>query len=305
LKRSLIIGYGSIGQRHGRLLKSLGHDVAVVSRRPIPYEPSFPEVLSALQEFEPDYVVIANHTSEHFRVLETLVQAEYKGTVLVEKPLSDSYRKPPSHNFSGIAVGYNLRFHPLLMQLKRLIQEESRIVSASIYCGSFLPDWRPGTDYRNSYSAKRIEGGGVLRDLSHELDYTFWLFGAWKRLTAIGGNLSSLEIDSDDAFVMLMETRHCPLVTVQINYLDRPAHRGITVNTNNKTIRVDLINNTISINGNSHSVESNRDDTYRDQHQALLKGDFSALCTLAQAEDVLLTISAAEESVQKRTWIER
>jgi predicted dehydrogenase len=271
----------------------------------VDFEPRFLDLPQAVREYAPEYVVIANHTSEHFKTFTALAHANFKGLVLVEKPLFDEYRLPPSHEFSAVAVGYNLRFHPLLTQFKRMLTDEPKIISASIYCGSYLPDWRPQANYRDSYSAKKTDGGGVLRDLSHELDYAFWLLGPWKRLTAIGGHLSTLDIDSDDVFGLLIETTNCPLVTMQINYLDRTAHREIIVNTSERTFRVDLIHNTLTINGLQTSVEAHRDDTYREQHLAMMNCDFSVLCSLPQAIDISSAINAAEESAQKHSWIER
>ena len=179
------------------------------------------------------------------------------------------------------------------------------MVTANIHVGSYLPDWRPNADYRQSYSAKRDQGGGVLRDLSHELDYALWLFGPWRRLTASGGRLGPLEIDSDDAYTLLMETQRCPLVSIHLNYLDRVPRREILVNTDQHTVRVDLINNTIAIDGVRESVTVARDDTYRAEHQAMMSGNAEGLCTLEEAMETLVTIEAAERVAASHVWIAR
>jgi predicted dehydrogenase len=210
-----------------------------------------------------------------------------------------------AHAFSHAVVAYNLRCHPLLARLKALLDGSNNLATATIYAGSYLPDWRPNADYRLSYSAKKNEGGGVLRDLSHELDYALWLFGPWRKLTASGGRLGSLEIDSDDAYSLLMETERCPLVSVHVNYLDRTPRRGISVNTDHHTIRVDLINNTLEINGVQEAFSVARDDTYRAQHKAILAGDIKGLCTLGEAMETLFTIEAAEQAALSHNWIQR
>ena len=303
--KALVIGYGSIGQRHARLLTELGCQVAVVSRRSIDFAPCYSDLTRALADWQPEYVVVAGRTSEHHRVIEFLAKHGFRGRVLVEKPLFDHPTSLPHHSFSLVAVAYNLRCHPLLTKLKYLLDDSAQLVTANIYAGSYLPDWRPGTDYRQSYSAKRDQGGGVLRDLSHELDYAFWLFGPWRRLTASGGRLGPLEIDSDDAYTLLMETRRCPLVSIHMNYFDRVPRREIWVNTDRHTVRVDLIDNTLAIDGVQESVNVARDDTYRTEHQAMLAGNVDGLCTLEEALETLVTIEAAERAAASHTWITR
>lgn len=303
--KALVIGYGSIGQRHARLLAELGCQVAVMSRRSIEFSPHYSDLSKALARWQPDYVVVANRTSEHHQTIAALVQYGFQGRVLVEKPLFDQLSDLSAHAFSQAAVAYNLRCHPLLTRLKSFLHDSAKLVTTNIYVGSYLPDWRPNIDYRQSYSAKKSEGGGVLRDLSHELDYVLWLFGPWRRLTALGGHFSQLEIDSDDACSLLMETERCPLVSIHMNYLDRIPRREISVNTDQHSVRVDLIKNTLEINGVHEAFSMARDDTYRAQHQAMLDGNVEGLCTLGEAMETLFTIEAAEQAALSHIWIER
>lgn len=300
-----MIGYGSIGRRHTRLLIELGCQVAVVSSRPIDFVPYYPNLTQALTDWQPEYVVVANRTSDHHQTVECLVKQGFQGCVLIEKPLFGQPLALPSHSFSLAAVAYNLRCHPLLMKLKSLLDDSAQLITANIHAGSYLPDWRLNTDYRQSYSANKAQGGGVLRDLSHELDYALWLFGPWRKLTATGGHLSPLEIDSDDAYTLLMETRRCPLVSIHMNYLDRVSRREILVNTDQHTIHVDLINNTMAIDGVQEVVIVARDDTYCAEHQAMLAGNVKGLCTLEDAMETLATIEAAERAAVSHTWIAR
>ena len=303
--KALVIGYGSIGKRHVRLLTELGCQVAVVSRRSIDFIPRYSDLTQALSDWQPEYVVVANRTSEHHQTIESLVQLGFQGRLLVEKPLFDRPSALSRLSFSLTAVAYNFRCHPLLMKLKSLLDDSAQLVTANIHVGSYLPVWRSNTDYRQGYSAKKTQGGGVLRDLSHELDYTLWLFGPWQWLTATGGHLSSLEIDSDDAYTLLMETQRCPLVSIHMNYLDRIPRREILVNTDQHTVRVDLINNTIAIDGVVESVTVERNETYHAEHQAMLTGNAAGLCTLEEAMETLITIKAAERAAVSHTWIAR
>jgi len=303
--KALVIGYGSIGQRHARLLMELGCHVAVMSSRSVEFEPCYSELSEALSQWHPSYVVISNRTSEHRQAIETLAQYGFQDCVLIEKPLFDQPAEMPKHNFSQLAIGYNLRCHPLLRRLKSFLDDSEDILTANIYVGSYLPHWRPNTDYRKSYSATMKEGGGVLRDLSHELDYVIWLFGHWQALTAHGGHLSRLDIDTDDAYCLIMETEYCPLVSLHMNYLDRVARREIIVNTEHHTYWVDLIKGKISLDGVEESLTVARDDTYRVEHRAMMEGNIKGLCKVDEAMEILVTIENAEQASLSRTWVER
>jgi len=302
---ALVVGYGSIGRRHARLLNEMGCRVAVVSRQPSISMPCFSTLKEAMDEWLPGYVVVANPTNDHEQTVRNLIQFKFRGRLLVEKPVFEKSTEFLPHDFSHAAVAYNLRCHPLIMRLKERLTPPAGITTVTIYAGSYLPDWRPGTDYRESYSAKREKGGGVLRDLSHELDYTSLLFGPWQRLTAMGGQLGTLDIDSDDGYSLIMETQHCPLVTIHMNYLDRTPCRQIRITTDQESIQADLIKNTLTINDQTTSFEVARDDTYRSQHMRMLKGEVQGLCSIKEAMETLITIEAAEKSASSNTWVRR
>ena len=148
-------------------------------------------------------------------------------------------------------------------------------------------------------------GGGVLRDLSHELDYINWIAGRWKRVAAIGGKFSDLQIDSDDNYAVLIEMKKCPIVSVQMNYLDRKARREIIINLKGNSIKADLILNTLEINGEVEEFEVERNLTYISQHEKILSGHYDDVCTLEQGTDVLKLIHAAELATDKQVWINR
>src|SRR3974377_1481833 len=92
--RSLVVGYGSIGQRHARLLDELGASPAGVSRRGIA-RAAFPSLKEALAARRPDLVVIATETGAHHAALTDLADLDFRGRVLIEKPLFERVRALP------------------------------------------------------------------------------------------------------------------------------------------------------------------------------------------------------------------
>ena len=302
MTKVVVVGYGSIGARHARILQELGHDVTIVSRRELDVPARCASLEDALQG-GPKYVVVANPTAEHHATLLTLDQTNFAGQILVEKPLFAEPHAVELRNHR-VFVAYNLRFHAVLQRLKVLL-EGQRILSAQIYVGQYLPQWRPQIDYRTSYSASASQGGGVLRDLSHELDYITWLFGGWNRVAALGGHFSELDIDSDDVFSALLETPACPVVNLQMNYLDRIGRRTIVINTDHCTIEADLVKGLIAMNDQRETVVCGRDDSYRDMHAALLNGCYETLCTFQQGLEVVNLIAAIEQAAESRQWVTR
>ena len=302
--KALVVGYGSIGSRHVRILTELGCSTAVVSKRAVDFPVTYPGLAEACASGHPGYVIIANATHQHHASLAELAHLGYAGIVLVEKPLFCKSDETVPQSIRQLFVAYNFRFHPLIRRLKTLLAGE-HILSVQAYAGQYLPDWRPARDYRESYSARAEQGGGVLRDLSHELDYLTWLLGKSTRVSALGGHLSPLEITSDDVSALMLVTDACPVVTLQLNYLDRLARRSILINTSKHTIEADLIAGTMTIDREVETFDVARDDTYRLMHEAVLFGSTGSLCTLDEGLETLRLIEAAEMAAKRGAWVER
>jgi len=300
--KALVIGFGSIGERHVNVLKELGLDVAIVCRRPIDVSPRYDSITNAIEHFSPDYVIIASSTNEHRNDIDEVSRTDFRGKLLIEKPLYDTGEASLPSGFSRAKVAYNLRFHPALQFFRQQLQ--SRNVHAVIaYTGSYLPDWRPGSDYRLGYSADPQRGGGVLRDLSHELDYLLWLFGDWQSLAAHGGQFSQLEVSSDDVFSVFFETANVQSISLNMNYLDTTTRREMIALTDQGSIRLDLTAGTVETPEIQKSFETARNDTYRWQHQAILSDDESIICDVSEGLRVMRMIGAIEQASRTKSWI--
>ena len=73
-----------------------------------------------------------------------------------------------------------------------------------IEAGNDLRRWRPDTDYKSSVSASARLGGGVLRELSHELDYLMWIFGKPVWVSAHLSIVSDLGLQVEDTAHLLL-----------------------------------------------------------------------------------------------------
>ena len=142
-----------------------------------------------------------------------------------------------------------------------------------------------------------------MRDLSHELDYLLWLFGPWKRLAARGGNFAALGIDSDELWALMVECERCPVATIGLSYLDRPARREIHVTTDAGSAHLDFLAGTLATVDGSLSKVVVADELYRAEHECALAGGGSPLCSYDEGLAVVDMIAAAERAAAQSVWV--
>ncbi len=246
--RVLIIGLGSIAKKHIATLNSLFSDVdywALRSKENSKTESGVHNIYSLSELNEPiDFCIISNPTHLHFDAINQAL--DLKTTLFIEKPslmnldrVETLLGKINTNNIRTY-VAFNLRFHPVLNYLKDRINPDD-VLEANIYCGSYLPEWRPKTDYRKVYSAIEEMGGGVHLDLIHEIDYATWLFDFPEESISIKRKISNLEIDSID-YANYQLIYPDKTVSISLNYYRRTPKRSIELVTESGVINADLIN---------------------------------------------------------------
>ena len=243
----LIAGLGSIGRRHLRNLIALGEKDIVLLRS---HKATLPDdelagysvetdIHEALQNHKPDAVIVANPTSLHLDV--AIPAAEARCHILLEKPVSDSLERldvlqqAAQKSGSKILVGFQFRYHPTLNKARELIQSGAlgKILTFHVHWGEYLPQWHPWEDYRQSYAARADLGGGVIRTLTHPLDYVHYLIGEVDSLWSFNGHISPLELDVEDVAEIGLKFTNGAIGGVHLNYFQRPpVHRLEIVGTN-------------------------------------------------------------------------
>ena len=208
--RAIIVGFGSIGRRHLNILRDVmpSLDIRVMSRKSVvsapPASNGFFSSIDDARDFKPNIAIICSPASKH--VEHAVCLCKVGAHLLIEKPVSDSLCNieelvsETGRRHLKPRIAYNLRFNQSLRYFRQQIKSGSigRVLSVHAEVGQFLPDWRPGTNYVESVSANKSLGGGVLLELSHELDYIRWVFGEVHSVSAKLGQLSTLELDVED-----------------------------------------------------------------------------------------------------------
>lgn len=237
----LIVGLGSIGSRHaGNAAPLDGVEAAVFDVDPGLAEAagsrlgvqSFCSWRAAL-EWRPEAAVVAVPTSMHLALASELMDSG--AHVLVEKPISDSLDGVDAFLDKADALGRkvfvvcNMRFHPAIKAVRESLPRIGRPLFARAHYGNYLPDMRPGADYRKLYCAQKSMGGGVVLDAIHELDYLTWFFGSMSVVSCETGKLSDLDIDVEDYASLLIRHAGGVRSETHLDYLRRCKRRGLEV----------------------------------------------------------------------------
>lgn len=245
----LIVGLGSIAKKHISALRKIDSSVVLYALRSQENAITFPDVENVYDwsiASEVDFILISNPTSAH---AETIIKAsEFNKPLFIEKPILGDLeraseiveiiqkRQIPTY------VAFVLRFHPILLKIKEyLSQSKSKIDEVNIYCGSYLPEWRQGVDFRNSYSANAELGGGVHLDMTHEIDYAYWLFGKPKEVKSLLRSKSHLQISAID-YASYQFVYEGFTVNIILNYYRRQEKREIEILSKDFILNGDLIN---------------------------------------------------------------
>lgn len=251
--RIAICGLGSIAKRHLKNVRvfleeredSYEIDLYRSSLKPLP-EDIQPLVANEYLLSEPvkkayDVVFVTNPTSIHYETLKKF--KEHTKSFFIEKPVFDSTEVDESifEELKGIDcyVACPLRYNPVLQYVKDQINLDE-VYAVRAISSSYLPEWRPGQDYRQCYSAHRNMGGGVGIDLIHEWDYLTNFFGMPDKCYNIQDKISNLEIDSDDIAIYIAKVGN-KTIELHLDYFGRKATRILELYTADDTIKCDIL----------------------------------------------------------------
>jgi len=233
----LVIGYGSIGKRHISNLKSIGKIKIIVLTKQKKDNflkknncMVFSKIEKCINE-KPVAAIICNETNLHLKTASTLIKNNIH--IFIEKPLS--------HTLIGVKnlekivkskriithVGCVQRFHPITKRIKKILEKKSigRIKFLHIVNSSYLPDWHPNEDYKQSYASNQELGGGVVLTCIHELDYLIWLFGKIKKVTAVNKNIGDLGIKVDDFSTSIIEFSNKTIGELHLDFFQQQKSR--------------------------------------------------------------------------------
>jgi predicted dehydrogenase len=273
----LIVGLGSIARKHLKALRSINPNISIYALRSkdsaSPEEGVFNVYDLESLPVKVDFAIISNPTSLHYKYIR-LLMAKSIALFIEKPPLNSLLHTTELENEIADAniinyVACNLRFHPCIQYLKDFLTQNplKRINEVNIYCGSYLPEWRLDSNFRDSYSAVAAMGGGVHLDLFHELDYSHWIFGDPVEVSCVKRHVSTLDIDAIDYANYLLTYKDFA-ASIILNYFRRDSKRTIEILFEEETWNVDLLKcqitsskGTVLFNEESFTIG----DTYKNQ----------------------------------------
>jgi len=330
----LIVGLGSIGRRHVDIVKKNFPKIKIIALRHKKCDQADVNLLGldkcvtsidAAMATNPQLAIIANPASQHIKISKVL--AAHGVDLMVEKPLSTSAKEVKelidisARNNTTVTVGYNLRYLPSLIFLKNSIQSDliGNIYSIKLEVGQYLPSWRPNTDYRRGVSGNKSLGGGVLLELSHEIDYLSWIFGPIAWVKSHVSKQSDLEIDVNDSASIICGFNNIKnkeiIASLNMDFIRHDSTRKCCVIGENGTLCWNGITGNVSFFSKDNadwlqlfSSSPDRNYTYTEQIKAVITSVELGQALAPTAEHSLqtqLVIEAIEESslTDTKVWL--
>lgn len=264
------VGIGSIAKRHIGNLKEICEtkrielQIDAFRRNPESVE-GVNSIYTRKEDLPSDYdvIFITNPTDQH---LDTIIRFQNNGKhFFVEKPVVSREQIEAAKQFvlnkeSAYYVAAPLRYNAVIQWIKNNVNTND-VISVRSISSSYLPDWRPGQDYRQTYSAHKDMGGGVSIDLIHEWDYLTYLFGWPEKVSCMIGQKSQLEIDTDDYAIYIAEYPNM-ISELHLDYFGRKTIREIELFTKDDTIVGDIARNQVVFMGSGKTIDfhEERDD---------------------------------------------
>lgn len=285
--RCLLIGTGSIGRRHIRCLRELEQEVTVIALRSgkgghVPDGLVDVEVrtIEDALSLKPDCAIIANPAPWHAGYAASLLDAGL--AVFIEKPIAtvraeaEILRDAAGRNGKAV-VGYVLRHDPGFSAFATACRSEvvGQVYSAQFECGQALEDWRPQIDPATSISARRETGGGVLFELSHEIDAARCVLGDLECTHAVAKRCGRIVKDVEDLAIIFLQAASGIPATVHIDMLRRPSMRQYCAFGTQGTLIWNATEGYVAVNRANeweelYRIPPDRDDLYRRQMRHFL-----------------------------------
>lgn len=293
MRKVVIIGYGSAGKRHAKILKKYfkRFKIYIFTKQKIKNFETFNKLIN-IKKIDPYYIIIASETIQHLNQLKFLEKNFKNKKILIEKPLFHKFNNlTKKRNY--LYINYNLRFHPYIEKLQKIMKQK-KVYDFKMITNSFLPDWRKNNNFKSNYAINKSKGGGVILDLSHELDLINNFFKKIKLTFVEYGKKSNLTKDTEDYLKLSAKVKNVS-ISLDLNYYSKNELRLLLVDGDGFSVKIDLKKNIFIYKNKDKIYKFNKnysqDYTFLKTHKAIIYGQKKKqLCKFKDALNVLRII---------------
>ncbi len=305
----LIIGCGSIGQRHIENLLSLGqknikiYDSNCVLAKKISKKFNV-EQLETLQFKNVNCTLICTPPSTHTSIAKKALSG--LSNIFVEKPLDNSLKdindilKIAKKKSLNIFVGYVFRFDHGLQKIEKLLEQDTigKVISFDAYEGWYLPNWRSWQDHTKSYTGSKKLGGGIILDGSHELNYILWLIGEIKQVFSYFNPVPSLKVKAEGIAEILLISKSNSIGRIHLDFVNPKYNRHFEILGERGSIRWNFETKKIEIQ-KAGSTKSKTIKYGLDSNQMYVdEMKYVISCILGKKKNNLITFNDAKRTLE-------
>jgi predicted dehydrogenase len=324
---TLIIGCGSIGERHLRCFQKTGRcSVAACDTNPTLLATIkerygvevFSSLDTALAEAQFDSVVICTPAHLHLPIAIKLLNLRLH--VFIEKPLAidtalvPQVREAISQAQRFVAVAYVYHLMPWVANAREFLKkgELGKVLHVSSISGQHFPTFRPA--YRDIYYTRHELGGGAIQDaLTHLVNAVEWLIGPCTRVYCDAAHQALEGVTVEDT--VNVTSRHGQvLVSFAVTQFQTPNENTLLIHCENGSVKIETNHQRWGVmrRGDAdwtwhQTPPQERDDMFIAQANAFLdgvEGRDTPLCTFEEAVQTLKFNQAALRSAATGAAIE-
>ena len=314
-KKGVIVGLGSIGRRHARLLSERDDvEIAVCDTNDKMIQAAFTEIgevavyrtIDEVLDAHPDFIVVA--TPHDLHAPQTVAALERGVHVLCEKPMSDTLaganemKAAAERSSAVLSIAFMLHFNPAIIRIRSLIESGAlgTVLAINYRIGSYVTLVNSGSRYQ---AAMR---GALLLDYAHQPDLIYWILGSRpKGVYCAGAFGGDMEFSSNPNVLTLVCDYDTPLLaTIALNYLQMPERHECEVIGDQGWVSYDMKQGELIIGrvaDDSTTVERftfERDDMYREEHRVFLDAAAGNAAPSSPADEAIASIEIIDASLR-------
>lgn len=236
----VVVGCGSMGRRRIRLLKKISSDFQMVAvdsnkdrqnkvREEFEIE-TYDSLEHVFDSFNPDCAVISTSPLSHSALIESCLKHDCH--VFTELNLvPDNYKNNmelAEQKNRVLFLSSTFLYRDEICYIQNRIKDNNSPVNYTYHVGQYLPDWHPWENYRDFFVGNK-RTNGCREIFAIELPWLIKTFGEIDSFNVTSSRMSSLQIDFDDNYLLLITHKNGTKGLIACDVVSRKPVRNLEV----------------------------------------------------------------------------